>query len=602
MTERSVKSGDDKLRIVLSVLRGDLSPEKAARQEGVSPASVRRWRDKFLAGGRTALDPEYTAPGPPRVDRAPGEIRGVPMPADDGRHAPSRYLEAIRLHWLLIIVIVAVGVASAAVYSVAATKRYQSGADILVTPISSTDSALLGFNLPTVSSDPTSSSVLTAARMIDNRQVADAVRARLGLSINSQALLDSVTVQPVSQADILSIVASASTADQAAKIANVFADETLREQNASFQSQLKARIGHLQNALAKTSNSNEASAIQTQLAELTPLLGSPNPTLHIADRAVPPYSASSPRPVLSVAVALFATLLLGIGAAIGLELVSPRVNREDDLLFVHRIPVLARVPRMSQRHVRDYLAGRSELPEEAWDAYRMLRVNLATAGPGGGFPRTILMASAIRGEGKTISTLNLAITLAAAGTRVIAVDGDLRRPMLATVFGVAARGNGFEDVFVKDAPLDRAVISAPGHDRLISLVLGGAEDALLDVLEPDRIARGLERLKQHADVIIIDSPPLTEVADGLTMAAAVDAVLVVTRLGYTRPDELSELRRMLALRGIAPTGFIVTTKRIQRPGGYHHATGKGRSQRLYPSARRASAGSGLRADPERGQS
>ena len=150
----------------------------------------------------------------------------------------------------------------------------------------------------------------------------------------------------------------------------------------------------------------------------------------------------------------------------------------------------------------------------------MLRANLATAGPAGGFPRTILMTSTSRGEGKTMSTLNLAITLAAAGASVIAVDADFRRPMLATVFGVASRGNGFADVFMNDAPLEHALVAVPGHGDRIRLVLGSVEDAnLVDLLEPDRIRRGLERLAREADVLVIDSPALTEVADALTLAA-----------------------------------------------------------------------------------
>lgn len=517
---------------------------------------------------------------------------------------PTRYLDALREHWLLVMVIVVAAVGSATAYSELAPKRYEASADILVTPISSNDDALVGFNLLRESADP-SRSVLTAARLVKTPQMADAVKARLGLAMSRRALLDAVAVRPVGQANILSIVASASTASQAARIASAFAEEIIRQRTTQFQAQLSHRLDRLRKRLrataGKAADEQEAVAIRGQLAALSSLVGEADPTLHIASRAVPPYTPSSPRPVLSVVIALFASLLLGLGAALGLEVVNPRVSREDELLFVHRLPVLARVPRMRRKQVHDYLAGRSWLPDEAWDAYRMLRANLATAGPAGDFPRTILLTSAIRGEGKTMSTLNLAITLANAGATVIAVDGDLRRPMLATVFGVASRGNGFADVFMNEAPLEHALVSAPdtpvSRGNPIRLVLSSPGDAqLVDLLEPRRIQLGLERLKQEADVIIIDSPALTEVADALTLAASVEAVLVVTRLGHTPPDELSELRTMLAYRGIAPTGFIVTTRRPHRAGGYYHRTRRRRAQKIRTTVSETTKARALKAD------
>jgi Mrp family chromosome partitioning ATPase len=210
------------------------------------------------------------------------------------------------------------------------------------------------------------------------------------------------------------------------------------------------------------------------------------------------------------------------------------------------------------------------------------------------------MTSAIRGEGKTMSTLNLATTLANAGATVIVVDGDLRHPMLATVFGVPLRGNGFADVFMSEAPLKQALVPAPGHGDLIRLVLGSPDDAhLVDLLEPDRIQRGLDRLKHEADVIIIDSPALTEVADALIFADAVEAVLVVTRLGHTRREELAELRSMLAYRGVTPTGFIVTTRRARRPSGYEYVTR--RAEEVVKPVSEQAKGRALMADPRRGQ-
>jgi Mrp family chromosome partitioning ATPase len=78
----------------------------------------------------------------------------------------------------------------------------------------------------------------------------------------------------------------------------------------------------------------------------------------------------------------------------------------------------------------------------------------------------------------------------------------------------------------------------------------------------------LEQLREHADVIIIDSPPLTEVGDALPLADVADMVLVAVRLGRSRRDKLDELRRALAQRGVSPAGFVVTTRRRNRKPTY----------------------------------
>lgn len=608
MAKASLRTPEEKLRIVLAVVRGEVTVAQAARQEGISETTIKRWRAQFLDGGLGALaqaaEPSASAQAAavddPQVVSPDPATAGV-FGADRGERGGAWYVEAIRQHWRLIVVIVAVGVGSAIVYSAVAPKRYQAGADILVTPISSTDNSLVGFNLLQASADPTTS-VLTEARLVKSREAADAVRARLGLATSQRALLDAVAVDPVSQANILSIVATEPTAVQAARIANAFADEIIRERSQQFQAQLVRRLNRLKAALPGATPA-ESAALQGAIVALSPLLGEPDPTLHIAGRATPPYAPSSPpRLVVSVLIAFFSSLLLGVGVALGLEKLNPRVDSEHELLDVASLPVLARVPRMHRKQVHEYLAGRSPLPEEAWNAYHMLRGNLATAGSAGSFPRTILMTSAIRGEGKTMSSSSLAISLATAGTRVVAVDADLRAPMLATVFGVTPRGTGFADVFMNEAPLERALQPVTGHGDLIRLVPGSPDAShQAGLLEPHQIQRGLERLKHEADVIIIDSPALTEVADALTFAGEVEAVLVVTRLGYTRPEDLSEIGRMLAFRNIVPRGFIVTTRRLRRAGGYSRASRTGRAAKILRQVPGTAKARSLSADPKQGQ-
>jgi Mrp family chromosome partitioning ATPase len=107
----------------------------------------------------------------------------------------------------------------------------------------------------------------------------------------------------------------------------------------------------------------------------------------------------------------------------------------------------------------------------------------------------------------------------------------------------------------------------------LQLLLANPEHAhLVDLLQRNRLEAVLAQLQEYADVIIIDSPPLTEVADALPLADVVDTILVSVRLGRSRRDKLEQLRRALAQRGVTPAGFVVTSRRVvKRPAyGYEY--------------------------------
>lgn len=491
----------------------------------------------------------------------------------DDRGSGAKYLQALRDHKALIVVIVLVAVAAAAAYSFTAQKRYQAEADIIVTPVSGSDDTFVGVGLLRDSGGQTQS-VLTAARLVKTPEVAAGVAQQVGG--NPTKLLAAISVTPLGQSNIVSVVGSAHTPDRAALLANTFAEQMIAQRTAQFQGQLHQMINRLQariNGTPAALRTNLATTtLQQRISVLDALVGGNDPTLAIASHAVAPASPVWPRPVLSIVAAFVGSLLLACGLAVALELVSPKVTREDELLLEQRLPILARVPRIPRKVVQGYLTGREPLPGGVRESYRTLRASLATAGADGGFPRTVLVTSAIPGEGKTMTSVNLAITLALAGQRVVLVDGDLRRPMIATVFGVPAR-SGLASALAGDAAFDEVLVPASGHGDHLRLLLASPEQAhLVDLLEEARVERLLAELRLDCDVVIVDSPPLTEVADALTLADACEAVIVAVRLGHTRRDRLAELRRILAQRGISPAGFVVTTDKPVRDDGSYYGT------------------------------
>ena len=493
----------------------------------------------------------------------------------------GRYLNALREHWLLVTLLVSAAVGAAVLYSATVEKRYEAQTDVLVTPVSASDPTFVGIGLLRESSDQ-SRSILTAARFVKTPQIADAVLDRLGIEGSREDLLDAVTVTPLGQSNIVTIQGEASSPELAATIANAFAEEMLAQRTARFKEDLELTIERLRARLAATPATDAASievtALRQRLGNLSGLVGGDDPTLQVTSAAVAPAVPVWPRPALSIGIALLASLLLGSGLAIALELANPKVTREEELLLEQRLPILARVPRMSKGVVQRYLAGREQLPGDVREAYRTLRASLALAGKEREFPRTILVASAIPGEGKSMTSANLAITIALAGQRVILVDGDLRRPMIATIFGVAARPLGLGTVLAGKGNVRDALVAAPGHGDELRLLTASPEQAhMVDLLDTARVERVFAQLREQADVVIVDSPPLTEVSDALTLADEAEAVLVAVRLGRSRRDRLNELRRLLAQRGVPVAGFVVTTNERSRRSTYAYGSADGRA-------------------------
>jgi capsular exopolysaccharide synthesis family protein len=502
----------------------------------------------------------------------------------EDRQGAIRYLRAFRQQWSLIVLSVVATVGVTAVLTFTAPKKYQATADVQVTPISATDSTFQGFNKLFKQPLDGSSAVVAAARVMNapdvRRQTFDELGTRKNISLSAT---------PLSQVDSIAATATARSPRLAADAANTFARVFVKQRTALFQQELHDRIDGLNKQIAafppnQRLGNFQYSTLQQNVANLQGSLDQPDPSVALSLPASPPASASSPRPKLSLGVAFLTGLLLGCGVAIAREFFNPRLSDEDELRLAHRLPILTRIPRLRERAARAYLTGRGVLPADAWKGYRTLRAVLANAGEGGGFPRSILITSATPGDGKTMTAVNLAITLAAADLRVILVDGDFHRPMVGSIFNVTTKRDGLTRLLAGNESVKDVLVPAPSHSGL-RLLLGTREHSHhLHLLDTERFRAMLNSLEREADIVVVDSPPLPEVAEALSMAEAVEAVLISVRLGHTRRDKLEQLRELLMRRGVAPVGFVVAARiRADSTGAYYDYTG----EIPAPPARRA---------------
>jgi len=333
------------------------------------------------------------------------------------------------------------------------------------------------------------------------------------------------------------------------------------ERTRVFQSELRRVVARLEGRLASlpaaSRDVGEARALGDRLGALRGLLGSNDPTLQITSMAVAPTDPSWPRPIVSLAVAVLLGLVLGVGIAIALELVNPLVLRDEDVLE-EGLPLLARSPRMSTSDLKARLAD-GAAPADGIDAFRLARVNLTAAGPA---PDTLLVTSPARGEGRTSACVNLALAYVQAGARVVLVDADLRRARLTRLVETSPQSVGLGLLLQGRADVDDVLASVRGYgDRLQLVPALPGDDSTIDLLQSTAIESVLEDLGSYADVIIFDSPPITDVADALPLARLVDAVVLVVRYGRTRRDKLADAQLLLRQLGVVPRGIVAVTRR-----------------------------------------
>jgi capsular exopolysaccharide synthesis family protein len=499
----------------------------------------------------------------------------------------QRYVNTIRERIKLIAAITALTTLAAIIYLALAPKVYEARSELLVTPVPSDDPALSGLPIIRQSSDPTRD-VETAARLIANRQVAERVRDQVGPSA-PEPLLEHVKAEPVAQSNLVSVTASAENARDAQRVANGFAEQSIDLQTQRLHAALDKSIANLEARVEALDAEQEAASaggdvsLRAQLTRLQTLRGQEDPTLSIQTRAAEPASPSSPKKKLTLIAGVLAGLILGIGGAFALQVLDPRLRREEQLRSLYGLPILGRIPKEGRGGSTALAPER--LSPSTLEAYRTLRATLAATRRGQKIDTpAILVTSPSPSEGKTTSAINLASSLALAGNSVILIEADLRRPAIGDALGVKAK-NGTGSVLLGMTDIEDALVETNAYGRYLRLLLadssGGASGFMADQLFLPAAGHLVEDAKALADYVIVDSPPLAEVIDALPLAQQVDEVLVVVRLGRTQLTKLQNLGELLARSDIEPVGFAVVGVPDTGDGYYYTASAtpaRGRSK------------------------
>lgn len=299
------------------------------------------------------------------------------------------------------------------------------------------------------------------------------------------------------------------------------------------------------------------------------LTRTPN-NVHVVDQAVAPNSAVGPQRAKDVALAFIVSLGFGIGLAFVIDWFNDSVQHSEDVEHLFGLPVLAAIPTAPKLISRKLLPSRLQKGSiknynlkafdrtEFQESYLQLGTQLLLSTPGGA-PKTILVSSGEEGEGKTLTALNLAKSLAETGKKVLLIDADLRCPKIHRLIN---RNNytGLTSLLTAEN------FSTELFDESIQKNAAGSLDVLTSgprsanpagLLGSDEMRRLIELLSKNYSHIIIDSPPVLYFADSMILSTVSDVVLVVVRDNYSSRKAVLQVKKVLQTVNANPVGIVM---------------------------------------------
>src|SRR6266853_1452314 len=270
----------------------------------------------------------------------------------------------------------------------------------------------------------------------------------------------------------------------------------------------------------------------------------------VVDPAKPPLLPYRPSLPINSAIGLFSGVFLGFGFVLLRERVDRKITVPGDAQVYLDLPELGVIPldeATAPWRISSGLQG--EGPELAtWkrkpsliaECARTTLTSILLPNEAGDRPQVVVLTSPCPGDGKTTVTSNLSIAMAELGYNVLLLDGDLRRPRLHKVFGVA-NSWGLRDVLWTDTPFETVPITHLVQETEVSglslLPAGSCVNEIpSNLFYSPRMPRLLERLRKEFDMVMIDAPPLIHLADARVLGRIADGVILVIRSGQTTTE------------------------------------------------------------------
>jgi Mrp family chromosome partitioning ATPase len=563
-----------------------------------------------------------------------------------------RFLALARARRWLIAGIVIAATLLALVVSLAQPSRYRANADLLFGQTTNANSIISGGTTDTTDTPERQAATNVALASLDT--VAVNVKRRFRGSATVEDLRDAVSIHAQGSSDVVTVTAEWDSPEQAAAIANAFATEIVAFRRQSAQADIQRGIDALQAQIAAQPPAAPATAeLQARVSTLRALKASQTGNVRIVERAAPPKSRSSPRPLRNALIAGILAAIIALFVVVLLARFEDRINDEDELAELMGAPVLTRVPGVGRARRLTHIWGPDQDPRFL-EAFEFLRLNLQLMGHGGGL--VIAATSPAAADGKSTVVAWLARSLALSGDEVVAVDLDLRKPELHAYLNATRQpGAGVLDALLatdpgdhgsdgrlpvdaypegapdpETAPVDNGerpararrvytdddvtaglveVARSAGNTRRaaralkregrdisestlrrwkdlhaelyaeirsarirgtsvaphLRLLAGDLHHLPSGLLARGRLRQLFDHLREDSDYVLVDTVPVSTVADASVVAAAADAVILVVDLERVRRRELVSAKKQLANARANLLGIVVNRAPVDFP-------------------------------------
>lgn len=276
--------------------------------------------------------------------------------------------------------------------------------------------------------------------------------------------------------------------------------------------------------------------------------------IRIIEPAVEPLSPAHPNKALNGVLGMFVGLALGFGLAFITERLDDTIRTAEDVRGIGPIAFIGAVPKFGAESIP--LISARDPNDPLCESYRGIRTQIDVVQHMADRPlQTLMITSAGPKEGKTTTAVNLGISMAREGKKVVIVDMDLRRPSLHTYFGPSS-DVGLADLLQNETFLDEAI--HPTQVDGLSIITGGLP--IHDpgaLIESGKTGELISELTNRYDVVILDTAPLLVKSDALVLAQHVDSSVIVLESEKTTRRAVYELMQALTRAHVEPLGFVL---------------------------------------------
>ncbi len=282
--------------------------------------------------------------------------------------------------------------------------------------------------------------------------------------------------------------------------------------------------------------------------------------IHVVDYAISPDKPVGPKRLQGIVLTFFVSLSFSIGIALSLDYLNNTVQIVSDVENILRLPALGTIPLIAElRNGGNPLQQSTKSVSYSFltESYRNLRTSVLLAMVGRR-PKTLLVTSSVPREGKTTTAVNLAISLAQTGARVLMIDADLRSPRLSAMFGTKHRVG--LSTFLSGGMTQKELLAKIEYHEAPNvhlLTAGASPPNAAELLGSERMRSLIGTLEESFTYILIDSPPVASFTDAVLVSSMVDGVLLVVQSGKTNVDIVRRVKQLLQGAGAKVFGVIL---------------------------------------------